>query len=277
MGHLFLEETTLQPSAEWALDFSGWLFVRVESGEGCWIDKTSPYLLDRGDLVVAPPGGLRSVRASRVAATTIQYFHFCPELLGGFLSIAERLRAQRGVEGFLSKAKLFPASDPVAREFSDACDQERDRASVGLRCRLLRLAVNVLVQPEPPLATGETVFLPASKRVQLFLRHLSEAELTDFTAEELAARCGCSVRHFYKLFRTFFGISLRAKRTELRLLKARQLLAETGMRVIDVAARTGFREQGLFSTAFKKRFGLTPTEWRRNGAAAVSKNGSDSR
>jgi len=257
---------------EWALDFGAWLFLRVESGDACWIDTNNPWLLGPGDVLVAPPGISRSVRASCMALTTVQYFRFCPELLSGFLTLGERRLAERA--GQSAPVKLFRSDSRMAQEFSNIC-HHADAHSTSSRCQLLQLALNVVLHPQAGPLPNQSAFLPASKRVQVLLRQISEVELADVSPQELAARCGCSLRHLNKLFHGFAGISLRSKQMELRLMKAQQLLAETSLRVMDIAAASGFGEHGLFSMAFKKRFGMTPTEWRRQNAAAASKNGRD--
>ncbi|MSU61910.1 MAG: helix-turn-helix domain-containing protein [Pedosphaera sp.] len=58
---------------------------------------------------------------------------------------------------------------------------------------------------------------------------------------------------------------------ELRLQKAGQLLRESDAKIDHVAMESGFRHLGLFNAMFKKRFGTTPTEWRRG---AENKTGS---
>ena len=55
----------------------------------------------------------------------------------------------------------------------------------------------------------------------------------------------------------------RARQIELRLLHARQLLANSDDKIINVAYDSGYRHLGLFNAMFKKRFGVTPSEWRQ--------------
>jgi len=62
---------------------------------------------------------------------------------------------------------------------------------------------------------------------------------------ELAAQLHCSERHFSRLFREAFRISLRARQTELRLLRARQLLADADTKIINVAYDSGYRHLGF--------------------------------
>ena len=87
--------------------------------------------------------------------------------------------------------------------------------------------------------------------------------MINHTPAQLASLCGCSGRHFNRLFRSCFGISVRARQTELRLLKARQLLTETEKKVLEIAVDSGYRNLSLFNLLFKRQFGMTPSETRR--------------
>ncbi len=93
-----------------------------------------------------------------------------------------------------------------------------------------------------------------------------EAELSGKTLGELAGQLHCSERHFSRLFREEFGVPLRARQIELRLQRARQLLADLDAKIINVAYESGFRHLGLFNAMFKKRYGVTPSEWRQQNA-----------
>src|SRR6185503_10413543 len=168
-----------------------------------------------------------------------------------------------------NRVHVFNVNHDISRDFALFCELRVDKNGPVARSHLLQIAVRVLTQEAPVAVGDEAAFLPASKRAQLLFRQLCETELLEQSPAELATRCGCSVRHFNKLFRGYFGISLRVRQRELKLVKARQLLAETNMRVIEVATAIGFREQGLFSSAFKRRFGMTPSQWRRDCADTV--------
>jgi AraC-like DNA-binding protein len=68
------------------------------------------------------------------------------------------------------------------------------------------------------------------------------------------------------LFRARFGESPRVRQTELRLLKARQLLAISEKRIIQLALDSGYRSLSLFNSLFKRRFGMRPSAWREQAA-----------
>jgi len=271
-GHLFLEEMILQPRGEWDVKNDVWLFVRVVSGEASWIDDRSSFLLKPGEVLLVAPTRRGTLRASQLSVLTTVYFQFRPELLGGFLTVHERARAERAA-GARGLSRVFGARDEVAQEFKAICGLASDLNGPITRSRVLQLALTVLVESSAAPPARDAAFLPASKRAEVLLRKVSEAELLDYSADDLAARCGCSVRHMNKLLRDIFGVSLRAKQREIRLIKAQQLLAETNMRVGEVARACGFGEQTLFSMEFKRRFGVTPTAWRETSGVEAMRNG----
>jgi AraC-like DNA-binding protein len=100
-------------------------------------------------------------------------------------------------------------------------------------------------------------------RIRQSVGQMFEAEFASSSLGELAARVHCSERHFSRLFREEFGVPLRTRQIELRLQRARQLLADQDAKIINVAYDSGYRHLGLFNAMFKKRFGATPSQWRR--------------
>jgi AraC-like DNA-binding protein len=261
-GHLRLDEMTLAPSAEWAAQFPGWCFLRMQEGQGYWLGSEGAVEAGPGDVLVLSPLRDGLFRASQLGSVTLQYFRFCPELLAGFLTLAERRCLETHAANVKHACQRLPASHPTAQEFARACEEAGSNNGLLVRCRALQVATSLFEKDlqHPPARSGS--FLPASKRILLFLSQLTEAEIMDLSAIDLATRCGCSVRHFNRLFTANFGMSLRSKQTELRLLKARNMLSETTVTITSVAHACGYRRLGLFNAMFKKRFGMTPTDWR---------------
>ena len=97
--------------------------------------------------------------------------------------------------------------------------------------------------------------------------HLSE----HIEAEEIAAYCYVTRRHLGEVFRERMGMSVLAYVEEQRMEKAKKLLARPGMQIKEILRRCGFRSAAYFSNQFRKRFGVTPTEYRRQMMAGTDK------
>ena len=95
-------------------------------------------------------------------------------------------------------------------------------------------------------------------------------ELADhLTLGELAAGMDFSEDHLIRGFRKRFGVSPMAYRAQARLRWAATVLATGDQSVKEVAHRLGFRDASAFSRAFRRQFGLAPTELRVAGPQSV--------
>lgn len=72
-----------------------------------------------------------------------------------------------------------------------------------------------------------------------------------------------------KAARTVFGQTVKDMVLERRLLEAKRLLRFTIRPVEDIGWEIGFEDPAYFSRFFRKRTGLSPTEWRRRNSEAA--------
>jgi transcriptional regulator GlxA family with amidase domain len=79
---------------------------------------------------------------------------------------------------------------------------------------------------------------------------------------KLANAVGLSSRQLERLFRKYLGRTPTRYYLELRLNRARLLLLQTDMSVLDVALACGFVSASHFSKCFREFFGRTPREER---------------
>jgi AraC family transcriptional regulator len=85
---------------------------------------------------------------------------------------------------------------------------------------------------------------------------------------DLAAVAGMSVRHFTRCFRVTVGQTPAQFVFETRLHTARMLLQIGRTSITDVAMQCGFSHSQHLSNSFRRRFGVTPSEFRLRGGAA---------
>jgi len=68
---------------------------------------------------------------------------------------------------------------------------------------------------------------------------------------------------FMKMFKQVAGMTLVAYLNHIRLANAARLLRETAHSIADIASTTGFSDQSYFDKRFKRAFGRTPKEFRK--------------
>lgn len=84
----------------------------------------------------------------------------------------------------------------------------------------------------------------------------------ELTVEEIADVCKLNRSYFSKLFRESMGCPPQEFLIRLRLSKAAEQMQATKASIGDISAACGYPNQLHFSRAFKKRYGVSPREWR---------------
>jgi AraC family transcriptional regulator, glycine betaine-responsive activator len=108
---------------------------------------------------------------------------------------------------------------------------------------------------------------PKLSRVIQIMEQAIEEPISPAT---LARDVGMSTRQLERLFRRYLNRSPKRYYMELRLSKARNLLMQTDMSVINVALACGFASPSHFSKCYRSHYNTTPYRERGTQAARLS-------
>lgn len=109
--------------------------------------------------------------------------------------------------------------------------------------------------------SGRNVAMP--KNLQFLIHYIENNYNKSLTLEHLSAFSGISRSHLSREFKKYTGYAPSDYIIQLRLDAARKLLGSTGMTAASVAYETGFHNLNNFTKLFKKNFGVTPGEYRK--------------
>jgi len=99
---------------------------------------------------------------------------------------------------------------------------------------------------------------------------LMEANIEEpMTLDELSYHAGLSRRQLERLFQRYLHSVPTRYYLELRLERARQLLLQTSMPIVDIALACGFISAPHFSKCYRDTFGMPPRDERRRAAGQV--------
>ena len=185
------------------------------------------------------------------------------------LEMARFLGIPPGLNQLLHNVPL-PQGDELSHLLADlvhACTPPENLAAVeelllevvGELIRLLRLRQQALVALAPRKQSTVADLLPRL----LQARQLVEARfLDDLQVSDVATAVSLSEFHFSRLFKAAFGESLYQFVKRLRLDEARRRLLDEAVSVTELSLAVGYSSLSSFIHAFRRRFGLSPAQYR---------------
>lgn len=107
---------------------------------------------------------------------------------------------------------------------------------------------------------GRGLSRPQLRRLDAYIQeHLAQ----DISLKTLADLAGVSPFHFLRLFKRTTRLTPHRYLLERRLERARELLRQGSLSLAEVAVEVGFCDQSHLTLHFKRAYGLTPGEFRR--------------
>ncbi len=100
-------------------------------------------------------------------------------------------------------------------------------------------------------------------RVYCLINQLNEDIAKDWSIDEMARVTELSSPHFQRLFKDETGSSPKACLKELRLVKAAEILVSGFTQINQIGRQVGLVNDGHFTRDFRRRFGLTPSDFRK--------------
>lgn len=153
-----------------------------------------------------------------------------------------------------------PRCEHVFRELYESMDYMKPCFS---RLKVLEL---LMLLSDIPRMDREKMYCSV-RQVEL-IRHLRDHLVMErehyVSLAQLAAEHDISVSHMQKLFKQIYGVPVYRYIKEYRLEQAAVELVQTGKLVTQIAQENGYDNASKFSESFKKRYGMTPSQYRTN-------------
>ena len=93
--------------------------------------------------------------------------------------------------------------------------------------------------------------------------------MSSISIDEISAVSGFSTSHFMRFFKSAMGTSFTSYLSSYRLSMAARLLMLTNDSILDIALSCGYENLSYFNRLFRRKFGVTPGQYRgeKEGAA----------
>ncbi|MEO1193795.1 MAG: GlxA family transcriptional regulator [Pseudomonadota bacterium] len=220
-------------------------WLRRQAGQGAWLGG-----LDTGAFLLGYAGLLAGFRA------TVHYEH---------LAAFEELfpRAEASAARFVIDRQRISASGGLA-----ACDLALELLRRDLGASMAEAAARY-IQQRPAAEAQAGLQEPLGPHLPQALRQALAA--MDAALEEplplaaLAQRAGCSERQLQRLFKLHTGLSPLRYYLDRRLDRARGMVTQTDLSVLEIALACGFGTPEYLTKCYRRRFATTPSADRIQG------------
>ncbi|TLS50999.1 AraC family transcriptional regulator [Paenibacillus antri] len=236
-----------------------YLFHTVTAGNGDFMLDGKRYICGAGDTFMIFPGSLHQYVAA--ARQPWEYVwvafqgHRCEPLLQQ-LGLTPERPVVRG-SGTRNALALY------RRLRSSLRDAEHPALADLEAAGCLRLLLRELALAEPDrLPAPPTAGTAARRQVEQAMRWLELQYAQPISIEQLSKSLGYHRTHLSKMFKDAIGLSPMQFLMQIRLERAKSLL-RSHWSVEQVASSVGFADALYFSKQFRKRFGMSPTEYRQ--------------
>lgn len=164
--------------------------------------------------------------------------------------------AQRAIELGVRKYITKPTSPEELTQTLEQIEQE-----IAARAEALRQTV------APPEGTAPVQNLLILRAIE----YIEKNYATKFTLKDAASALYISPNYLSELFKKTTGQNFSDYLNDVRMEQSRVYLADVSRKIGDVSELVGFSDARYFSSAFRKKFGMTPLDYRNKFAAVDGK------
>lgn len=244
-------------------------FIYIKKGNGMITVDFIQYPVNAGTIVLILPGQLHSI--DEIASFSMEYENiiFHPSiLLAKSTDSSNTDFLQPLFSGEITVPTVYSPESPFYTEIAtcvDANDEIRKTFPKGYQLFLksqLFMLFYVLIG-ELSSNVVERKDTKSLAKMKLIMKYIETNYMNKITIADIAAEVGLSQSHFMKYFKNTMGTSFIDYLNEYRLTMASRLLLSSDATVLNISEEVGFDNLSYFNRSFKKRFGQTPSTYRK--------------
>lgn len=235
---------------------SEYQIVYISKGRGTFkSDSTKKTDIVKGQAIILFPGQWHTYKPLKETGWNEYYIGFEGDIIdkiveNGFITPSNQV-LDVGVNEDL--VNLFYTAIRVAKEDKTAAQQNLAGITFNILGFILSMAQNKNFE------TKETAQIIERAKV-IMLENINRG----IDTKGIAANLGISYSLFRKTFKEYTGYAPAQYFQELKLRRAKELLAETNYSVKEISYELDFNSYEYFLSFFKKKVGITPIEYRNS-------------
>lgn len=230
----------------------------VTCGNAEYLLGKDRFEVRENDVVFIPPNVAHAVFSpcnARLKTLTVRISPYC------LWEVFAEFTDERKIAALLSgKTRGKICSANVARLFSELAEAFRGRDRYDVKVAMLNLIAEICKSVESEKALPKKTHVPEVRNAIAFIReNYGRAVLLS----DMANAANMSRTRFAEAFRTVTGVTPHDFLLIARTEKAEKLIADGDLSITEIVYEAGFDNVTSFNKAFKKKNGITPSEYKK--------------
>ena len=242
--------------------------IYIKKGRGNVTLDFDNHYVEYGDIIIVLPGQMHGI--SRLGDYTMEYENiiFAPEML---MSVTQDTLSEEFFTPFMSGKITFnhiiSKDNPNYNNISgwlNRADKIGENFPRGYKLAIKGVLYEFFYELyqvcslEAPDKSNKNI-----DRIKDIVKYIETNYDKPISIAEIAGVTGFSESHFMKFFKTIMGTSFVDYLNDYRLSMASRMLVSSDDNIIDIAAHCGYDNLSYFNRIFKKKYGITPSAYRR--------------
>ena len=244
--------------------------IYIKKGKGLISIDLDYYEVKENDIVLILPGQLHSIEQDSINVMEYENMIFSMDLLESkhndvcfdnyFSPMIKRLIQLQSIlnrencEYYDSLSSCLDNIDEICRHF----DKGYELAIKGNLFIFFSTLFNKVPKNDIPVKKRKSL-----DKLKLIIKYVENNYAENITIEEISKLCGFSQSHFMKFFKHNMDVSFIEYLNNYRLTIASRLLISSNSSILAIAMESGFDNLSYFNRTFKKRYDMTPSQFRK--------------
>lgn len=236
--------------------YQGWEVFYCIDGEGIVNTGDAEYTASKGDCFILGMDGVYDHYRSPTADRWVYYWiHFQPN------SDWDRWFELPciGLQAFHLNIRN-PALQEIFHELCESIVRSANSDAPFEQDFSLNLVAQLLIRCR--MLSTDTDDSQHDARVSNAKKYILDNYAKSLSVADVAQYASISSSRLASVFKKEVGMSVIAWRDEIRMLKASQMLRESESAISNIATSIGYEDVSFFNRVFRKRFGMTPSDYR---------------
>ncbi|MDU5261071.1 MAG: AraC family transcriptional regulator [Clostridium celatum] len=235
--------------------------------ENCYdvIIENKNYHLDKHDILFINSGIVHSIKSPISGKRYILQFDLSP--LCQFKEFESALYILPPVLLLTHQSSIYPIIHDLINTIINEYKNNDVLSEALIYSILIQIYVNLSRNEVYKRINSDTTINKQHEYIEKLLfacNYITSHYNDDLTLEDVASVIGFSKYHFSRLFKQFTNMTFYNYLIAQRISKAELMLANSDLRISDIAMNTGFSSISTFNRIFKSAKGCSPNDFRKS-------------